>query len=119
ERVHVDLHHRRFPGRQSPLEGGAYIFGFFNGDTEPAARFGVLREVYLVKLAAVFGIAEKDDLFPLDLPERVVLYYHDEDRKIVFHGGREFAHQHRERPVADERDRFSLRKRDLRRDRVW
>ena len=53
---------------------------------------------------AVFGIAEKDHLLPLDLAEGVVLDDDDLDRQLVLHGGREFRHQHRETAVANEGD---------------
>src|SRR2546421_12083620 len=105
-RINYDFNQCR-PARSDGFsERRAYAFGPLDRPAKAAARFGVLREVRVIEFAAVFRIAQEDDLLPTNLSERVVLDDDDDDRQIVFARRQELAHQHREAAVADERDRL-------------
>ncbi len=60
------------------------------------------REVDRLQLADIFRIAQEDHLLPFDLAEHVVLDDDDLHVELVFHAGRELAHQHGEAAIADE-----------------
>src|SRR5690348_3579125 len=118
ERIDNGLDDRRsllFEGR---LERVAHFFGLLAAKSNAATGLGKFHEVDRLQLDTICGIAEKYHLLPLDHPEYVVLDDHDRDRQLVFHRGGEFAHQHREATVANERDTLSVGIRNLRGDCV-
>src|SRR5688572_29355322 len=119
KRVDDHLDHTRFAGRQRFFKNRPDVAGLLDRESETSTGFGKLGEIDLMKLTAVFRIAEEHDLLPFDLAERVVFDDHDEDRQIVLDRGCKLAHEHRESAVAYKSDRLPLRKCDLRGDGVW
>src|SRR5919106_2392856 len=103
-------------GTKRMLQSGSNFFRLLDRPSQASAGVRILREVWIVQLAAVLRIAEENNLLPLDLAQCVVLDNDDDDWQVVFHRGEKFTHQHGEAAIANEGDRLSFGKRQLRRD---
>src|SRR5579884_53417 len=107
--VYDDFHDGRPAGSNRLLQRWPNLLGLFHGQAQPAARLRVLGKINRMQVYAVFRIAEKDDLLPLDLAEHIVLDDNYQDRQVVLDCGGELAHQHRKAAIADEGDRLPIR----------
>src|SRR5918996_4515064 len=83
-------------GAKRMLQSGSNFFRLLDSPSQTSAGLRILREVWIVQLAAVLRITEKDDLFPLNLAKRVVLDNDDDDWQVVFYRSEKFTHQHGE-----------------------
>src|SRR5207247_1917150 len=70
-------------GEQHRFECRPRLFGSLTTEADAAAGLGKADEVDRLERHAIFGVAEKDHLFPFDHPERVVLDDDDLDRQPI------------------------------------
>src|SRR5207302_637213 len=104
--------------RDSNLEVFSTRLQVLAAKPSPPASFRELDKVDRGHLYAIFRIAQKNHLLPLDHPEHVVLEDHHLDREPVLHAGRELSHEHFHATVAHKRDALPTRIGELGRDRV-
>src|SRR6266567_3003908 len=103
---------------QKLVHNSTAIGGIIYGKTHAAARVGEGCEIDGMQINTIFWVAQKNHLFPFDLPKRVVLNDDDFDRQLVLYSRNEVRHQHREPAVPDKPHTLTIRKGDLRGDGV-
>ena len=94
--------------RERLFENAAAFLRPFDREAGGTAGARNHREIDRLEVADIFGVPQEHHLLPFDLAERVVLDDDDFDRELVFDGGRQLGHQHRQAAIADKGDDLAV-----------
>src|SRR5579871_4326111 len=87
--------------RQGEAQGLFCLLRLLNRETCGTAVHRDSGKIDRLQIHAEFRIPFEDHLLPLDLTQRVIFDDDDFDIEVVLNQGSEFAHQHRQAPIAD------------------